>query len=109
MVGSQGTIRRRGRLRPFDEAEYAERLARVRSAMAARGLDGMLISSPENICYHAAWQGVIERAGLSGYRRHHCGYAVGIGFPPSWSGGGVPLGLRAGWTRSSSRRAAASA
>jgi Xaa-Pro dipeptidase len=45
---------------------------------------------------YAAWQGVIDRAGLSGYRRHHCGYAVGIGFPPSWSGGGVPLGLRAG-------------
>lgn len=45
---------------------------------------------------YAKWQGVIDRAGLEGYRRHHCGYAVGIGFPPSWSGGGVPLGLRAG-------------
>jgi Xaa-Pro dipeptidase len=45
---------------------------------------------------YAAWQGVVDRAGLAGYRRHHCGYAVGIGFPPSWSGGGVPLGLRAG-------------
>ncbi|HRX40457.1 MAG TPA: Xaa-Pro peptidase family protein [Parvularculaceae bacterium] len=45
---------------------------------------------------YSAWQGVVDRAGLHGYRRHHCGYAVGIGFPPSWSGGGVPLGLRAG-------------
>lgn len=45
---------------------------------------------------YAAWQGVVDKAGLEGYRRHHCGYAVGIGFPPSWSGGGVPLGLRAG-------------
>lgn len=45
---------------------------------------------------YAAWQGVVDGAGLKGYRRHHCGYAVGIGFPPSWSGGGVPLGLRAG-------------
>lgn len=45
---------------------------------------------------YAAWQRVVDRAGLEGYRRHHCGYAVGIGFPPSWSGGGVPLGLRAG-------------
>ncbi|MGE0408779.1 MAG: M24 family metallopeptidase [Amphiplicatus sp.] len=45
---------------------------------------------------YAAWQGVVDGAGLEGYRRHHCGYAVGIGFPPSWSGGGVPLGLRAG-------------
>jgi Xaa-Pro dipeptidase len=50
----------------------------------------------ENV--YAAWQGVVDRAGLEGYRRHHCGYAVGIGFPPSWSGGGVPLGLRAGST-----------
>ncbi len=47
---------------------------------------------------YAAWQSVVDRAGLEAYRRHHCGYAVGIGFPPSWSGGGVPLGLRAGST-----------
>jgi Xaa-Pro dipeptidase len=37
----------------------------------------------------------VDRAGLTLYRRHHCGYAVGIGFPPSWSGSGVPVGLRA--------------
>jgi Xaa-Pro dipeptidase len=43
---------------------------------------------------YATWQVEIDRAGLSGYRRHHCGYAVGIGFPPSWSGSGVPVGLR---------------
>jgi Xaa-Pro dipeptidase len=41
-----------------------------------------------------AWQGVLDRYGLARYRRHHCGYAVGIGFPPSWSGSGVPVGLR---------------
>lgn len=44
---------------------------------------------------YEAWQGVVDRRGRSGYSRHHCGYAVGIGYPPSWSGGGVPLGLRA--------------
>jgi Xaa-Pro dipeptidase len=27
--------------------------------------------------------------------RHHCGYLVGIGFPPSWVGGGQVLGIRA--------------
>lgn len=43
---------------------------------------------------YSAWQGVLERYGLAHYRRHHCGYAVGIGFPPSWSGSGVPIGLR---------------
>jgi Xaa-Pro dipeptidase len=28
--------------------------------------------------------------------RHHCGYLVGIGFPPSWVGGGEVLGICAG-------------
>jgi Xaa-Pro dipeptidase len=45
---------------------------------------------------YAAWERPVHRAGLEHYRRHHCGYAVGIGFPPSWSGAGVPVGLRAG-------------
>lgn len=42
------------------------------------------------------WQAVLDRAGLAEYRRHHCGYSVGIGYPPSWSGSGVPVGLRPG-------------
>jgi Xaa-Pro aminopeptidase len=45
---------------------------------------------------YEAWQAVLNRHGLSGYTRHHCGYTTGIGYPPSWSGGGVPVGLRAG-------------
>ena len=44
---------------------------------------------------YRAWQDAVDEAGLQHYRRHHCGYAVGVGFPPSWSGGGVPIGLRA--------------
>ncbi len=43
---------------------------------------------------YAAWQSVVDRAGLSHYRRHHCGYMVGIGFPPSWTGGNTVTGLR---------------
>jgi Xaa-Pro dipeptidase len=43
---------------------------------------------------YAAWQGVVDRAGLPHYRRHHCGYLVGIGFPPSWTGGNRVTGLR---------------
>jgi len=43
---------------------------------------------------YAAWQDVVDEAGLSHYRRHHCGYAVGIGCPPSWTGGNTVLGLR---------------
>lgn len=45
---------------------------------------------------YQAWQDYVDGAGLPGYRRHHCGYAVGIGFPPSWSGSGTPRGLRRG-------------
>ena len=32
--------------------------------------------------------------GLSHYRRHHCGYVVGVGQPPSWTGGNSVTGLR---------------
>jgi len=47
---------------------------------------------------YRAWQSRLDAYGLQSYTRHHCGYAVGIGYPPSWSGSGVPIGLRAGST-----------
>ncbi|MCA1406582.1 aminopeptidase P family protein [Ensifer sp. IC3342] len=43
---------------------------------------------------YAAWQAVVDDAGLSHYRRHHCGYCVGVGQPPSWTGGNTVTGLR---------------
>lgn len=43
---------------------------------------------------YRAWQDTVDQAGLSHYRRHHCGYLVGIGFPPSWTGGNTVVGLR---------------
>jgi Xaa-Pro dipeptidase len=43
---------------------------------------------------YAAWQQVVNEAGLDHYRRHHCGYAVGIGVAPSWTGGKSVTGLR---------------
>jgi Xaa-Pro dipeptidase len=43
---------------------------------------------------YAAWQGVVDDAGCAHYRRHHCGYLVGIGFAPSWTGGNGVTGLR---------------
>ena len=43
---------------------------------------------------YRSWQDRVDAAGLAHYRRHHCGYMVGIAFPPAWSGGGVPVGLR---------------
>lgn len=43
-----------------------------------------------------AWHVVAEEAGLNDYHRHHCGYLVGLGFPPSWTGGSAVTGLRRG-------------
>ena len=42
---------------------------------------------------YAAWREVAASAGLHGYERHHCGYMVGIGFPPSWTGGSMVTSL----------------
>lgn len=42
---------------------------------------------------YAAWRKVARGAGLIGYERHHCGYLVSIGFPPSWTGGSMVTGL----------------
>jgi Xaa-Pro dipeptidase len=44
-----------------------------------------------------AWQEVIDQGlGAGRLRRHHCGYSVGIGFPPSWVGSSTVLGIRRG-------------
>ena len=42
-----------------------------------------------------AWHEVAA-AGLADYHRHHCGYIVSIGFPPSWTGGSKEVGLAPG-------------
>jgi Xaa-Pro dipeptidase len=55
---------------------------------------GALVPSRTASEVYAAWQAVVDDAGLPRYRRHHCGYAVGIGFPPSWTGGNSVTGLR---------------
>lgn len=61
-------------------------LEAVREALVPGALNGEV---------YAAWQDVINRGlGHTSYRRHHCGYAVGIGFPPSWVGGAGVAGLR---------------
>ena len=43
---------------------------------------------------YQGWQSVVDSAGMQHYSRHHCGYLVGIGFPPSWTGGPKVTGLR---------------
>nr|MBX2835323.1 Xaa-Pro peptidase family protein [Gammaproteobacteria bacterium] len=48
---------------------------------------------------YAAWREVAASAGLADYERHHCGYMVGIGFPPSWTGGSMVTSLFPGSER----------
>lgn len=76
---------------PADSEGIAEVCREAQDAAARRIAPGVTADE-----VYRAWQERVDRAGLARYRRHHCGYAVGIGFPPSWSGGGVPRGLRAG-------------
>lgn len=46
---------------------------------------------------YSAWQDVINRRmSPLNYRRHRCGYMVGIGFPPSWVDGGMLVGISPG-------------
>ncbi len=48
---------------------------------------------------YQAWKVVADRAGLVDYHRHHCGYMVSIGFPPSWTGGSMVTSLQPGSDR----------
>ena len=48
---------------------------------------------------YQAWEDVAHGAGLTDYHRHHCGYLVGIGFPPSWTGGSMVTSLQPGSDR----------
>jgi Xaa-Pro dipeptidase len=63
------------------EAAFAAAVAALKDGVLAREV-------------YAAWQKVVDDAGMPHYRRHHCGYMVGIGFPPSWTGGNSVTGLR---------------
>ena len=45
---------------------------------------------------YAAWHEVAASGGLADYHRHHCGYLVSIGFPPSWTGGSMVTALAPG-------------
>lgn len=61
-------------------------LDEVRSALRPGVLTGDVYGS---------WQAVVDDGlGPGRLRRHHCGYTVGIGFPPSWVGSSTVLGIR---------------
>lgn len=84
-----GRIIRIGTLRDED-ARMAEIAQRAFTAVLGALRPGSLARD-----VYAAWQRTVDDAGLAHYRRHHCGYCVGIGLPPSWTGGNSVTGLRA--------------
>lgn len=62
-----------------------------------RSFDAALVALKPGVAardVYNGWQSVVDAAGMPEYRRHHCGYLVGIGFPPSWTGGPSVTGLR---------------
>jgi Xaa-Pro dipeptidase len=86
-----------GRLVYIGEApREAYRMREVGNRALERAAETIRPGAPASEVYRA-WQDAIDQAGLANCTRHHCGYLVGIGFPPSWVGGsGPPLGLRPG-------------
>jgi Xaa-Pro dipeptidase len=74
---------------PESDAKMAETTKRAFDAVL-----GALRPGAKARQVYAAWQRVVDDAGLQHYRRHHCGYCVGIGLSPSWTGGNKVVGLR---------------
>ena len=70
--------------------------------MAIRGMDAIcaaLKPGAQAGDAYQAWKNVANDAGLTDYHRHHCGYLVNIGFPPSWTGGSMVTSLYPGSQR----------
>lgn len=73
-----------------------EEVAKVAIGAETAVVEALRPGVPAETVYQA-WQAVVDDAlGRGRYHRHHCGYLVGTGFPPSWVGGSVVHGLRAG-------------
>jgi Xaa-Pro dipeptidase len=71
-----------------------ERAARIASDALDAVTSALRPGVPAGSVY-SEWQRVVDNGlGHHDYRRHHCGYQVGIGFPPSWVGGPHVVGLR---------------
>jgi Xaa-Pro dipeptidase len=84
---------------PMGRVVHIGRAPKVAEAAAELAIAGMraivaaLKPGTTGGAVYDAWQRVADQAGLTGYRRHHCGYLIGIGFPPSWTGGSMVTSL----------------
>jgi len=83
-----------GRLVPVGRASQADRAVALVAEEAFGAACEALRPGVLARQVYAAWQDVVDAAGLGHYRRHHCGYQVGIAFPPTWTGGPSVAGLR---------------
>jgi Xaa-Pro dipeptidase len=75
---------------------HAPKPAEAAAALSIAGMQAIVEAIKPNATageVYAAWEQVARDAGLGDYRRHHCGYLVGIGFPPSWTGGSMVTSL----------------
>ncbi|MGF1528188.1 MAG: M24 family metallopeptidase, partial [Candidatus Competibacterales bacterium] len=84
---------------PMGRLVYVDHAPKGAEAAAQLAMDGMAaicaalapgVAAGE---VYAAWRDVARAAGLKDYGRQHCGYLVGIGFPPSWTGGSMVTSL----------------
>jgi Xaa-Pro dipeptidase len=74
----------------------APRAAEEAAALAIKGMDAIVDTLKPGVTageVYGAWEEIARDGGLPGYHRHHCGYLVGIGFPPSWTGGSMVTSL----------------
>ena len=76
--------------------------AEASAELAMRGMQAICDALKPGVTageVYQAWKDVADSAGLVDYHRHHCGYMVSIGFPPSWTGGSMVTSLQPGSTR----------
>jgi Xaa-Pro dipeptidase len=84
------------RMLPIDEPDTGTARAAEIAVAALEAVRAAMVPGAVTSDVYDVWQGVVDDGlGHHDYRRHHCGYAVGIGFPPSWVGGAVQ-GIRRG-------------
>lgn len=77
--------------RAADGAQRALDLARA----AFKGVVYALRPGVSTGSVYETWQTIVDQGlGHHDLVRHHCGYSVGIGFPPSWVGSSSVLGIR---------------
>lgn len=86
-----------GRMSYISHAEPgAERVQQIAVEALEAVVAALRPGVPTGTVYQT-WQEVVDTGvGHSRLRRHHCGYTVGIGFPPSWVGSSSVLGIRPG-------------